>query len=188
MSGNHIPVIVGLSGYARSGKDTAAQVLVDRFGFKRVAFADTLRSMLYAINPVVPDSIHGRVAELVDAEGWDVAKEQYPEVRQLLQRLGTEAGRNILGEDVWVDAAMRNLHPAGRYVFTDVRFRNEALAVTSFQVNGELWRIERTGVGPANDHVSEVGLDDWEFDTIILNQGLAEFRDTVKSIARRRGW
>ena len=45
--------IIGLSGFARSGKDEAAKVLVEEFGFKRVGFADKLREVLYALNPLV---------------------------------------------------------------------------------------------------------------------------------------
>jgi dephospho-CoA kinase len=45
--------LIGLSGYARSGKDEAAKVLIEEFGFKRIAFADKLRDFLYALDPIV---------------------------------------------------------------------------------------------------------------------------------------
>jgi hypothetical protein len=44
--------LVAFSGYARSGKDTAADALLP-LGFQRVAFADKLRECLYALNPTV---------------------------------------------------------------------------------------------------------------------------------------
>ena len=46
-------MIIGLTGYARSGKDTVAQILVDKFGFTRVAFADPIRDFCYQVNPIV---------------------------------------------------------------------------------------------------------------------------------------
>ena len=47
--------IVGLSGYARSGKDEAAKVLVEEFGFTRVAFADKLREVLYVAGGAIDE-------------------------------------------------------------------------------------------------------------------------------------
>jgi dephospho-CoA kinase len=58
--------LVGLTGYARSGKDTAAQVLIND-GFNRVAFADPMKNMLYALNPIVVECSELRVREIVDA-------------------------------------------------------------------------------------------------------------------------
>ena len=36
---------------------------------------------------------------------------------------------------------------------------------------GRVWRVSRPGVGPINDHISEVGLDDYPFDAVIDNDG-----------------
>lgn len=178
-------MLVGLSGYARSGKDTVASILVYDHGFTRVAFADVLKDCLLALNPIVETWADGnvddhwaeydRVKDIIDIFGWDKAKERYPELRELLQRLGTEVGRSILGENIWVDAAMSKVLDFGRvrgdFVFSDARFLNEARAITP---HGEVWRVNRSGVGPANDHISEVGLDDWPFDRIIANNGTLE--------------
>ena len=46
-------MIVGITGYAQHGKDTAAQVLVTEFGFVRVGFADALKELALAVNPIV---------------------------------------------------------------------------------------------------------------------------------------
>ena len=189
--------IVGLSGYARSGKDEAAKVLIEEFGFIRVAFADKLRDFLYALDPVV-DSWHlevdGKekhffttVQSVIDRYGWDGYKEtEYgPEVRRLLQRLGTEAGRNTLWDSIWIDAALTGLPEDARVVVTDCRFPNEAQAIT--ERGGKVWRIERTGVGPAKGtdgsiHPSETSLDDWAFDAWIGNTGsLEDYHDAVRA-------
>src|SRR5581483_2011292 len=95
--------LLGLMGYAQAGKDTVAKLLVEEFGFTRIAFADALREALYALNPLIPfEGDHVRLRWLIDASGWEEAKVRHPEVRELLQRLGTESGRNVLGADVWV--------------------------------------------------------------------------------------
>ncbi len=90
-------MIIGLSGYARSGKDTVAELLVLNYGFKRVAFADGIRDALIALNPILHDG--HRLNEVVQMYGWDVAKAK-DEVRRLLQVMGTEVGRKLIHEDV----------------------------------------------------------------------------------------
>lgn len=179
--------IVGLMGYAQSGKDTTAQVLTDEFGFTRIAFADALRDMLYALNPILDRPDYYRLQDLVDHLGWEAAKGWTPEVRELLQRLGTEAGRNVLGQSVWVDAAMRKVKPGGRYVFTDVRFPNEVSAVRD--AGGLMWRVVREGTKPVNAHASETAADDVFADVTFLNNGTVEdLHRAVREVARGNGW
>jgi len=175
---------IGLSGYARAGKDSVAATLVDRLGFIRVSFADALKSAVKALDPIIGMKVKEytpRLARLsdvwdlerTDAENWERLKhndELNPpdEARKLLQRMGTEVGRNLFGENFWVDQAFK-LVPEGTrgVVFADARFPNEALAVKAH--GGEVWRITRPGYGPVNDHPSETSLDDWPFDHELLN-------------------
>jgi dephospho-CoA kinase len=46
--------VIGLTGYAQTGKDTVGEILVRDHGFKRVAFADAVRECVYALNPLIP--------------------------------------------------------------------------------------------------------------------------------------
>ena len=128
-------MIIGLSGYASSGKDSVAQILVEKFGYKRMAFADAIRDILYTLNPLTNNGLH--VKALVDDYGWDIAK-QDNEIRRLLQVLGTEVGRNFFGDDVWVDVLISKLEPMDKVVITDVRFQNEAREIHNLA--GEIWR------------------------------------------------
>lgn len=176
-------MIIGLSGYARSGKDSVAEVLVEEYGFIRLAFADKLRQALYALDPTVISeySVPHNLQWVIDQWGWDGVKETGfgPEVRRLLQRMGTEAGRMTLGDNIWVDAAFLDVKKDKNYVFTDCRFPNEASRVG--REGGEVWRVTRPGVEPTNDHISEIGLDNWPFHRIILNdQALDTLRLKVK--------
>jgi len=160
-------MIIGLSGYARSGKDTVAKVLVNHYGFECVSFADPIRKILYAIDP----KINGNsLVDLVDEYGWDIAK-QNPEVREMLQYLGYSARVHIY-KDVWIMAAFSKMREDRNYVIADVRFQNEAEVIQSHQ--GHIWRIERPGIEPVNSHVSEWELDKFDFDNILLNDGTVE--------------
>jgi hypothetical protein len=146
-------MLIGLHGYPGVGKDAIANIL-SAHGYRRLAFADKLRESLLALNPVV--LIEGgrghRLRPVVEAMGWDTAKRRIPEVRELLQRFGTEVGRELLGTDVWVDLAFRDAPPSAT-VITDVRFPNELAAVRSR--GGVVVEVRRPGHGAVNDHASE---------------------------------
>ena len=153
-------MIIGLTGYAQSGKDTVAKILVDQYGYTRIAFADKIRDFLYETNPMY-DSIAGEplfVKARVDRDGWEKAK-QSPQIRRLLQNSGV-AARKVFGEGFWVHEAMKTMlddpRPDMNYVITDVRFINEADMIQAN--NGQMWRIKRMGVEAVNGHVSEHGL------------------------------
>lgn len=176
--------IIGLCGYARTGKDTVAEILVKDFGFTRVAFADKLREAAYALNPIVAlraadtaPATFLRVQDVVDTHGWDFAKTKYPEIRVLLQRLGTEVGRQVLspalfGDDrLWIEAAL-NAPTPGHVVISDVRFPNEFYAIKSR--GGTIWRILRPDTAPVNGHSSETALDFIKPDVEIYNDETVE--------------
>lgn len=167
-------MIVGLGHRAGVGKDTAAAGL-SIHGFYRVAFADALKALALDANPHVYAGFDvGRYQPLKDVVGeigWESAK-RYPEVRALLQRLGV-AARDLLGSDVWVEAAWGTVRTARlrgySVVITDVRFPNEFDRVR--REGGVLIRIDRPGVDPANDHVSEHALDGADWDAVVVNDG-----------------
>lgn len=172
---------IGLIGYAGSGKDTVADHLVRR-GYTRVAFADAVRSVLLSVNPLV--SREGlRLRDVVETHGWDRAKREIPEVRVLLQGLGAGV-RDTLGESVWLDHALHQLDALhGPVVVTDVRYRNEGLALRSrgFTL---VW-VQRPGVGPANGHPSETDIPTELADTTLLNDGsLQELYEAVDALVR----
>ena len=161
-------MIIGLSGYARSGKDTAADHLVSKYGFTRYSFAAPMKEAMYRLNPIVSSDAIGnfRYKDLVDVYGLDKAKDSHPEIRRLLQVFGTEVGRDMFGQNFWVDLALNNAKE-NLVVISDVRFKNEADGIKA--AGGQVWRINRLGIGPVTDHASEIDLDDYEFDHIVSN-------------------
>lgn len=182
---------VALGGKAGSGKNTLAQYLVDNYGFTELAFADAIRELLTELNPLIPIDmgIDGellkstmRLATLVDSIGWEAAKRDHAEVRELLQRLGTEAGRNVIGENVWVDIAIKNAMAVdGPVVFTDCRFPNEVDAVRNR--GGLFVRVYRRGLDSVNTHISETAVDDIPADLTVMNVGAkTELADAARTI------
>lgn len=165
-----VPAIVGFGHLARAGKDTAAGILVAEFGYQHLAFADNVRAVVYEIDP--------DVARLVDDLGWESAKESCPVVRVALQRVGVGL-RTVLGDNIWVDAAMNAIIPGRPVVISDVRFPNEAERIIS--AGGVVFRIDRPGVVPANNHITETALSEWTgWTAIISNDGsLDDLKDRV---------
>lgn len=149
-------MIIGLTGYAGVGKDTVANILRARHGYKRYAFADALKRFAYELNPIVtvPNGPPMRVQDIVDAYGWDSAKWLFPEIRPLLQRAGVWFRENV-DKNYWVNVVAERWYADGcpNAVVTDVRFPNEVAWVRS--AGGYVVRVNRDGVGPANGHVSE---------------------------------
>lgn len=167
-------VLIGLCGYAGVGKDTAAQVLLEELRFQRIAFADPIKRALLALDPLVPGAKEGeflRLSEFATERDWSEIKE-YPEVRRLMQILGTEVGRNLFDPEIWVRLAERKLESTlsvGDVVVTDVRFPNEARLIRGY--GGLLVRIERPGYGPVNEHVSDRASERWAYERKVENDG-----------------
>lgn len=174
-------MIIGLSGYARSGKDTVAELLCLNYEYRRVAFADPIREAILVLNPKLDSITH--VSHRVEDYGWEVTK-QDPEVRRLLQVMGTEVGRKMFGNDVWINKALSGLSQEDRVVISDVRFPNEAEAIK--KLGGMVWRINRSNASAVNGHPSEHAMDTYMFDHVIYNHNsLDDLADEVFMSARK---
>ena len=159
-------MIIGLTGYAQSGKDTLAGMLIGLHKYDNRAFADPIRKLLYETNPLVKDGY--RVKTVVDAYGWDKAKVEFPELRSLLQTLGVGA-RTVFNDQFWVAQGLAGLSAGDKIVITDVRFPNEADAIKA--LGGQIWRVRRLGIKAVNGHVSETAMDGYKVDQIFINNG-----------------
>lgn len=179
-------MIIGVAGYARVGKDTVADYLVEKHGFTKLSFADPIREGLYRLNPKIRliEGVHLPLKAAVDKWGWDLLKDISDEVRPLMQRFGTEVAREMFGDNFWVDFAMSKALKENKAVIADVRYANEAAAIKS---HGLLWKVEREGIGPANDHPSEHALDGVLFDAVLTNNGTREELNEQIVAALRQG-
>ena len=189
------PALIGLYGYAGAGKDTVADILHDIRGYEPFAFADNVREALYRLDPLVGNEI--TIRSLVDDIGWDRAKRHRlygPEVRRLMQHLGTDVGRQMFGPDVWIKAlaadlefegSMRNgrIAPDSLVVVSDVRFDSEARWVRNH--GGVVWQVVRPKVGPLNAHISEAGISPELIDRTILND--SDLTKLTKEVAKAAG-
>src|SRR5690606_23010291 len=82
----HLPRVIGLYGYAGSGKDTVGHILESLKGYARAAYADPLRQAAEEINPYIPEPLdtgapHGWLRGLIKRHGWRGAKDGNPWVQ-----------------------------------------------------------------------------------------------------------
>jgi hypothetical protein len=188
-------MIIGVTGYAQHGKDSAGKRLVDVYGFTRMAFADQLKSMALALDPFILEPWNGngvlvqRLSDLVRNDGWETAK-TLPEVRRFLQALGTEGVRAHIGQESWVVALEKRWLASGadNVVITDVRFPNEAEWIK--RQNGVLIRVVRfTADGQPFDngvdtsHPSEALIRTLKTDFVIQASDLPELNLALDRIA-----
>lgn len=164
-----LPLVIGIAGAKRSGKDTLARHFVETHGYERKSFADPLKAMALQINPIVlagtfggPDGTYtARLMEAVEDMGWERAKEELPEVRRFLQRLGSEGVRGTFGPRAWVDLAFPIDKPT---VIPDVRFPEEVEAILG-EGRGVAVRVIRPGFS-GDGHQSEHALDDLDLPVV----------------------
>lgn len=196
-------MLLGVVGRKGAGKDTVGDYLVARHGFVRAAFADPVKWVARDLWPhLTVEQCWGPIGV---KEAVDIPLGVSP--RWLLQRIGTEVGRNgdlaafadlgvssermrealdrhgvVPGPLAWVDALFRAPRIANM-VITDVRFPNEAEAIRA--KHGSVLKLLRPGfdTGVGNDHPSEREVDACAFDYLVRNDlGVHELHAKVRRI------
>ena len=185
-------IIIGLTGLPGSGKNTAARHLVDHHGFVEVAFADPIRQAAMVLNPYV-DSFY-TLEDVVNTWGWDEAKNKWPEVRRVLQVLGTELGRDLHGAYCWIDKVWEKIDsfPDGQdVVITDCRFHDEARSV--WLRGGYIVRLRRKSridkkiLSHRSEIESQQLISDWEISNESSKDELAKRVDRlVSNLSKKR--
>ena len=163
------PRIIGLTGFKRSGKDTAAEVIAKMLGYDRIQFAGPLKEMLRTLlrcQGVSEASITACVEGDLKEAPAPVLGGKTP--RLAMQTLGTEWGRRTLSDTIWVDTTLNRAQTAENgALITDVRFLNEAEAIKA--AGGIIIRIERAEVGLKSDHQSEREIPQIAADFVLRN-------------------
>lgn len=181
-------ILVGLTGKAGVGKDTAANLFWTHHSLQPYALAGPIKAALEAM---------GFSREQYDKDGAkdEVILELGVSYRQLAQTLGTEWGRQQ-HPAFWLVLAKRFFERfayMSGMVISDVRFENEATWVrdnggTVIHVRGPARRSIAAG---REGHASEAGVEAKPGDLILYNtatpQFLKEQIDTLMEVMRANG-
>ena len=169
--------IIGLMGHQGVGKNYIADVLLKKLPKKNsviIAFADHFKVDCICKHNCDYNKVFG---------------EKDYETRRMLQKVGTEEGRNVFGENIWINITetwikLLNERGVERFIICDVRFQNEADWIK--KMNGILVkiiapkryriRLERETnnneelINQIKNHKSEVMIDEFsEYDIQIKN-------------------
>jgi hypothetical protein len=167
--------IIGISGKARVGKDTAANFIIAAVGGYRYAFADPIKQMLKSIGVDYSDPYwQGNKDNVIPVLGVSM--------RQLMQTLGTDWGRDMISKDLWTLVASQNLARTGLgMVVPDVRYDNEADWVRNH--GGRIIHITRAAAPTVREHASENGILVHDNDLHLTNDSsLEDLQHNVKAL------
>jgi hypothetical protein len=143
---------VGVMGLAGSGKDTVGDILAESlYAYNKISFAEKLKAVCQDL-------------------GWDGNKDDRG--RALLQTVGMAL--RIYDPEAWVKILTKKIDPYKRYVFTDVRFKNEADYIR--KNGGIVLKIVRPSLelSETHKHISEAGQSEITPDYEVVNDGTIE--------------
>lgn len=181
-------MIIGFVGFIGSGKDTAADYLVNFHGFRRDSFANTLKDAVAAVFGWDRTLLEGRTKSSREwreqrDEWWSERLGREITPRLMLQLWGTEVCRQGFHDDIWIASLENKMRKTtDDIVISDVRFPNEIKAIHN--AGGRVVRIVR-GEDP-----------EWYQDAWNVNQGpqnmqwaLSKMRMTERKIhASETAW
>ena len=140
--------IVAFCGLIGSGKDTAADYLVNTHGYRRDSFANTLKDAVSNIFGWDRTLLEGRTSESRawrdQVDTWWAERLNMPHLtpRWVLQHWGTEVCRIGFHDDIWIASLENKLRRTNdNIVISDVRFPNEIAAI--HKAGGQVIRIKR---------------------------------------------
>lgn len=172
-------MLVGLVGFAGSGKNAIGDILVRNHDFASDSFAKSLKDATAAIfgwdrallEGDTPQSRHWRD----QTDGFWAKKLGIKNFtpRMALQLHGTECCRHVFGEDLWIHTVVRRWENAGKLntVISDCRFPNEIKAIRN--LGGKVYRVDR---GP---------LPPWYQLVLWVNKGMAD-EDDINELEQMR--
>lgn len=164
-----MPRLIGLTGYARSGKSTVAAIL-KAHAFHEISFAEPIRDFTKQLLNFRSEDLEANKETPIDWLGGVTP-------RRIMQTLGTEWGRQLIHPEIWLRVAMHEakacmVEGCSDVVISDVRFANEAEAIVA--EGGQIWRIYRDTTEPKLGqvlHPSEAEVGTIPFDGFIANNG-----------------
>ena len=162
--------LIGLTGKARSGKDTVGSYLAEEHGYRTYAMASPIKEACRVMFGWDDRHLHGDLKEVIDPV-YGVTP------REAMQKLGTEFGRGMINTKLWELRAGQEILKASNHlvVVTDIRFDNEAELIK--KLGGVVINIERPNrdeIKGVKAHQSEKGIKPELIDYNINNNDTLE--------------
>lgn len=166
--------IIGLCGYARSGKDTVGKMMIEKMNFKRISFGDVLKKDL-------DEHMKSHVLEDLTKKGLEISIEDInfsnpknAEIKEILRPYMIWFGETMKiknGIHHWTNRALLEIGDNKKIVITDVRRVNE---LELFKYNKEQQRKKLQNIIDAEMPISNLDFAQknqtiQEFDSLLIH-------------------
>lgn len=171
-------IIIGIAGPARSGKNETAKYLQKYHAFYEDSFAAPIRTACMATLGIKTlDEL-----DVIKQDPHPLLGNKTP--REFMQKMGTEFGRQMIWEPIWVESCLTRCEQFNRVVISDVRFENEVRAIQ--ERGGYIIRVDRPSVRiEQSSHASETMLPPEYVDFEIINdEELKDLYGKIEKIMR----
>lgn len=181
--------IIAISAPAGAGKGVIAQHLEENYGFQTAKFAACLKNMIAVLLLSAGVATPDNMMDFIEGDLKEVPLDKFggKSPRYLMQTLGTEWGRDIIMQNLWLSVWQCGVLALNAPVVNDdLRFDNEADTVRG--MGGNIIHLYRKDLArDAGDHSSESGITVKPTDITIFNDGsIQDLKDKVDVIMRAR--
>ena len=153
-------MIIAVCGKKGSGKDSIANYLIEKYGFKREKFADPIKKIALIMYPTWGERhIEGDLKEIVDPE-YGISP------RQVMQVIGDDFAQKFLcenfpeyrettGRKLWVRNLIKRIDLSQNYVISDMRYVHESHELHDKVDEVLIVKVERSSINNKDEHRSE---------------------------------
>lgn len=172
-------ILIGLCGYARSGKDTVAKAMISMLNFKRVSFADTMKQDLNDFFRLQVQEDLERRGIIIPFDTIDFINPITLEIKETLRPYMIWFGekmKELNGIHHWTNRAFSHIEESDRkLVLTDVRRTNE---LEIFKNNREFQKRRNRSREEINLELLPIHeITDYDFDSLLFHVSQIHNRD-----------
>jgi hypothetical protein len=151
-----LPRVIAICGYKRAGKDTIADFLVDRYGYRKLKIAEGLKTMVKSLFDFADEQLETDAKDIIDNR-WNITPRCAMQffgtdiMQHEIQKIMPEIGRNF-----WIKKITSTLYSSpmhDKFVISDMRFIHEYEAIKEFQPY--IIRVVNPNIKCEDDHCSE---------------------------------
>lgn len=164
------PIIIAICGYHRSGKDTVADIIAEKYGFKKIKIAYKLKEIIKILFNFTDSQLESEKKDIIDSY-WKVSP------RQIMQYFGTEIMQYKIQEFMphidrrfFIESLINYIHSQShirKWIISDLRFQHEWESLKKY--NTFIIKIENDNIPKIDTHLSEIEWINITPDLIINN-------------------
>lgn len=187
---NELPKIIAICGYKRSGKDTVAEHLCNKYGYKHYKISTKLKDLIKLLFEF--DDTDLEINKELINEKWGI------EPRKLMQFIGTDMFQYKLQEllpninkNFWINSLFTNelinkiKNEEKRIVISDLRFLHEYNIISNLDISYTILKVQNSRILINDTHISENEFNEIPINSIIHNNtSFNKLQDDIDNILK----